>query len=229
MPFTGGRRDRHSYSVACTICSIMGASTSAMDSFPVVPLRFSAGVLAGGRSTRMGTDKSFLRVGSELLIERQLRYLSEAGAVELLISGRSGVDYSSLGAAVIYDQQPDSGPLAGVAALLNASSCTMMLILAVDMPGILPVMLNKILARCTDNLGCVPIDDDGIQPLAAAYPTLAHPLAERCLKNKELSVQAFAKRAFDQGLVQSLRIEPSERIYFTNWNQPSDWITGPCD
>jgi len=221
--------DRHSLSMACTICSIMRTSTPAINRIPVLPLSFSAGVLAGGRSTRMGTDKSFLRVGGELLIERQLRHLREAGAVELLISGRRGVDYSSLGADVIYDQQADSGPLAGVAALLRASSCSMMLILAVDMPCILPVMITKILSRCSDNLGCVPVDDHGVQPLAAAYPTIAQSLAERCLKNRWLSVQAFAKQTLGEGLVQSLRIEPSERVYFTNWNQPSDWITGgPC-
>ena len=228
MPINRSPTDHHSIPMACTICSIMGISTPAISRISVVPLRFSAGVLAGGRSTRMGTDKSFLRVGGELLIERQLRYLREVGAVELLISGRGGVDYSSLRADVIYDQQADSGPLAGLAALLKASSCSMMLILAVDMPGILPVMLNKILSRCTDNLGCVPVDDHGLQPLAAAYPTIAYSLAERCLRNGELSVQAFANQAFEQGLVQSLRIELSERIYFTNWNQPSDWIAGPC-
>jgi len=218
--------NNHSISITCSICSVMETSTPANGAIPVLPLRFSACVLAGGRSTRMGTDKSFLRVGGELLIERQLRCLREAGAVELLISGRSGVDYSGLGADVVYDQRPDSGPLAGVAAVLKASSCSMMLVLAVDMPSMLPVMLNKILSKCSDNLGCVPVDDHGFQPLAAAYPKSAHSLAEECLKNRELSVQAFVKQALAEGLVHSLKIEPSERIYFANWNQPSDWTIG---
>ena len=201
----------------------METSAPAIGTIPVLPLRFSACVLAGGRSTRMGTDKSFLRVGGELLIEHQLRCLREAGAVELLISGRSGVDYSGLGVDVVYDQRLDSGPLAGVAAVLKASSCSMILILAVDMPAILPVMLNKILSKCSDHLGCVPVDEHGLQPLAAAYPKTAHSLAEECLKDGEHSMQAFVRRAIAAALVQPLKVEASERIYFANWNQPSDW------
>jgi molybdopterin-guanine dinucleotide biosynthesis protein A len=210
----------------CTICSIMETSAPLNGTALGVPIAFSAGVLAGGRSIRMGADKSFLRVGNELLIERQLRCLRETGPKELLISGRRGVDYSSLGADVIYDQHPDCGPLAGVAALLTASSCPIILILAVDTPAILPVMLNKIVSQCTANSGCVPIDENGFQPLAAAYPKTAHLLAQECLRNRELSVQAFVKQALAEGLVQSLPIEPSERIYFVNWNRPSDWMMG---
>src|SRR5271170_7131553 len=198
--------------------------TSTLTALPAKLLKFSAVVLAGGRSTRMGTDKSFLRVGQELLLERQLRCLRGTGAAELLISGRRDVDYSSLGAAVIYDQHPGCGPLAGVAAALKSSSCSIVFVLAVDMPAMIPAMLNKILFRCTDNLGCVPLDHDGFQPLAAAYPETALPLAEQCLKDGELSMQRFVKRAMEQGLVQPLKIEPPEQVYFANWNQPSDWI-----
>jgi len=180
--------------------------------------------LAGGKSTRMGTDKSFLRVGDALLIERQLRCLRAARAAEVLISGRCGVDYSGLGHAVIHDEQPDSGPLAGVAAALRASSCSIVLVLAVDMPAMNPAMLNKILLRCADNLGCVPVDHDGFQPLAAAYPKTALSLAEKCLRDGELSMQGFVKQAMEQDFVRPLRIEPSEQICFSNWNQPSDWI-----
>jgi molybdopterin-guanine dinucleotide biosynthesis protein A len=174
----------------------------------------------------MGVDKAFLTVGNELLIERQLRCLREAGAEELLISGRRGVDYSGLGADVVYDQQPDRGPLIGVAALLQASSCSIVLMLAVDMPAISAAMLHKIVCKCSATSGCVPVDDRGFQPLAAAYPKTAHWLAHECLEHAELSAQNFARRALAEGLVQSLRIESSEEIYFANWNRPSDWAIG---
>jgi molybdenum cofactor guanylyltransferase len=178
----------------------------------------------------MGADKSFLTVGNELLIERQLRCLREAGADELLISGRRGADYrgldSGLGAEVVYDQQPDCGPLAGVAALLHASSYPLVLMLAVDMPAMSTAMLSKILGNCSGTSGCVPVDDHGFQPLAAAYPKSVQGLAEECLRNGEFSVQAFAKRALAERLVQSLRIEREEQSYFANWNRPSDWRIG---
>src|SRR5271170_3122087 len=156
--------------LAYTISSRMESSTLTVGAPSVKLPRCSGAVLAGGRSTRMGVDKAFLRVGRELLIERQLRCLRAAGAGELLISGRNGVDYSSFGARGVYDQHADAGPLAGVAAVLQASSCPQVFVLAVDLPAMTSAMVRKIISRCGDNSGCVPVDDDGIQPLAAVYP-----------------------------------------------------------
>ena len=46
-------------------------------------------VLAGGRSTRMGTDKADLLIDGRTFLETQVRKLRHLGAGEILISGRS--------------------------------------------------------------------------------------------------------------------------------------------
>jgi molybdopterin-guanine dinucleotide biosynthesis protein A len=186
-------------------------------------LRFSAAVLAGGRSTRMGTDKAFLRMGNDLLIERQLRCLRESGAAELLISGRAEVDYSRFAASVIHDEQPHAGPLAGVAAALKASSCPLVFVLAVDMPRMAPAMIRKIVSRCRTTVGCVPIDDLGFQPLAAAYPIGLLALAESQLRAGQHSMREFVELAMNEGFIQPLQLDPAEQMYFTNTNLPSQW------
>jgi molybdopterin-guanine dinucleotide biosynthesis protein A len=187
-------------------------------------MTFSAAVLAGGRSTRMGTDKAFLHVGCELLLERQLRILRESGAKELLISGRSGVDYSTFGVRVVYDEYIDAGPLAGLAAILKAAVHRFVPVLAVDLPEMTTPMLQKIIAHCTEGSGCVPLDGSGYQPLAATYPKAALRLAQRELQAGRHSMQAFVKQAITDGLVQPLELSASEQLLFTNWNRPSDWI-----
>jgi molybdopterin-guanine dinucleotide biosynthesis protein A len=186
---------------------------------------FTAAVLAGGRSTRMGTDKAFLRIGGELLIARQLRVLKEAGAAELLISGRKGVDYADSGARVVYDEETDAGPLAGLVAILHAASFPIVLVLAVDMPNMTSAMLRKILAQCENNSGCVPADNEGFQPLAAAYPKTALALARQCLKDRTYAMREFASRAVKRGVARRLELEPSDRNHFANWNHPWDWPT----
>lgn len=70
----------------------------------------------------MGTDKAFLLIGNGVLIERQLDCLRESGVAELLISERPEVDYSRFAVKVVYDDQPDAGPLAGVAAVRHFTS-----------------------------------------------------------------------------------------------------------
>jgi molybdopterin-guanine dinucleotide biosynthesis protein A len=184
---------------------------------------FSAAVLAGGRSTRMGVDKAFLRVGGELLLDRQLRIAREAGAAELLISGRREVDYSGFNAGVIHDRQPDAGPLAGIASILEVASHPIVLVLAVDMPEMTASILRNLIANCHENSGCVPFDQDGFQPLAAVYPHTALLLALQELRAGNLSMQAFVQKAIDKNMVRPLKITPSEQIHFVNWNQPEDW------
>jgi molybdopterin-guanine dinucleotide biosynthesis protein A len=185
--------------------------------------RFSAAVLAGGLSTRMGTDKAFLRVGNDLLIERQLRCLRESGAAELLISGRAEVDYSHFAAMVIRDEFPQAGPLAGVAAALKASSSRLVFVLAVDMPGMTPAMIGKILSRCQNDAGCVPFDRNGFQPLGAAFPISLLPLAEHLLRTGRYSMQQFVAQAIREGSVQALQLEQAEHVCFTNINLPHEW------
>ena len=100
-------------------------------------------VLAGGRSSRMGTDKALADFGGEPLIARAVRLLRESG-VEVSIAGAhsklSGI------APVIEDREPDQGPLAGVCAALAATSAPWALFLSVDLP-LLPVSLLEYLLR----------------------------------------------------------------------------------
>jgi molybdopterin-guanine dinucleotide biosynthesis protein A len=184
---------------------------------------FSAAVFAGGASTRMGTDKAFLRFGDELLIERQLRCLREAGAAEVLISGRAGVDYSRFDINIVHDETSDAGPLAGLAAILKAATFIKTLILAVDMPAVTAAMLRKIAFLCDDDTGCVPFDDRGFQPLAAAYSKQLLPLAEELLAARRYSMRGLVTEAVARGLVRAFPLEPEEQPNFINCNGPSDW------
>ena len=192
-----------------------------------VESRFSAAVLAGGRSTRMRTDKAFLRIGNNLLIEHQLHCLRESGAAELLISGRAEVDYSRFDVKVVHDEQTHAGPLAGVAAALKASSLQLVLVLAVDMPRMTPEMLGKIISQCKETVGCVPFDGNVFQPLGAAYPIGLLPLAEHLLCTGRYSMQEFVKQAINEGFIRPLELEPAEHVYFTNVNLPQEWA-GIC-
>ena len=184
---------------------------------------FSAVVLVGGRSTRMCTDKALLRVDGELLIERQLRCLREAGAGELLISANRSGEYSRFGATVIPDEHADAGPLGGLAAALRAASFQRLLVLAVDLPAMTAAMLGKIISLCSENFACVPVDDSGFQPLAAAYHKALLPLAQRQLNAGKYSMRDFVTVAVAEGLVHYLQVLPDEQIQFTNWNRPGEW------
>ena len=78
-------------------------------------------VLCGGRSRRMGRDKTWLRFGSETMLQRVVRLLGEA--VDRLVVV-AGVDQQLPPLdgliRVLRDRQPDRGPLEGIAVGLAA-------------------------------------------------------------------------------------------------------------
>ena len=85
---------------------------------------FSAVILAGGKSLRMGRDKAWLEIEGQTLLARQIALARETGAAEIFISGRADADYSAFGCPVLQDGFPDAVPLAGIERALDASSCS---------------------------------------------------------------------------------------------------------
>ncbi len=67
-------------------------------------MNFSAVILAGGKSSRMGRDKAWLEFDGQSLLARQIACVRRAGASEVFISGRAGVDYSAFGCPVMEDE-----------------------------------------------------------------------------------------------------------------------------
>ena len=68
-------------------------------------------VLAGGRSSRMGSDKSDLPIGESTFLEWQIRKGRELGITDIQVSGYQGACCS---APVTPDRFPGKGPLGGL-------------------------------------------------------------------------------------------------------------------
>src|SRR5947209_63528 len=91
----------------------------------------TAFVMAGGKSTRMGTDKAFLEVKGRSLLANALRR-AEAAARNVVIVGAAS-KFSPFG-TVIEDVYLDRGPLGGIHAALTSSKTDLTFIFGVDMP-----------------------------------------------------------------------------------------------
>jgi len=176
---------------------------------------FSAFVLAGGRSSRMGTDKAFLQFEGRTLLARALDLL-RALTPEVRIVGPAA-KFAPYG-PVIEDVYPGRGPLAGIHAALSVSTTELNLILAVDLPFVSEALLRFIVeqARAADAVVTVPRIAGGYQPLCAVYRRAFVPLAQaaleagrnkidalfaatttRILEEPELSRFAFSAAMFD--------------------------------
>jgi molybdopterin-guanine dinucleotide biosynthesis protein A len=196
-------------------------------------VKFSAVILAGGKSSRMGRDKAWLEIEGRSLLARQIQLVRDAGADEVFISGRANADYSNFDCRVLHDRIVDAGPLGGIESALVASSSSLLLVLAVDMPKMQVQLLSRLASQCGERVGVVPRVNGKIEPLAAFYPKAAVGLIEEWFsasRRKELgsemspakspSATRFAERCVECGLAQLVDIAESETQFFANWNSP---------
>lgn len=186
-------------------------------------MNFTAVILAGGRSSRMGRDKARIRLHGQTLLARQIKLARDSGAAEILISGRIGVDYSDLDGRVILDAFSDAGPLAGIERALDAAAHTLCLTLAVDMPELTQTFLRKLLSHCQATRGAVPWTENRLEPLAAVYPRSSHAMARQLLvQNCGASPRQFAQLCAEHGAVTIYPVSPDDAWRLRSWNRPSD-------
>jgi len=94
-------------------------------------------VLAGGRSSRMGADKSLELLAGQPLVGHALDLLRQAGLMASIAGARSQL---AAFAPVVEDLQPGLGPLAGVCTALASTSAARSVFVSVDLP-LLPASL----------------------------------------------------------------------------------------
>ena len=79
-------------------------------------------ILAGGRSSRFGSDKARALLDGEPLVARLARQI-EPVARRVTVVAEAADTYADLGLRTIADRRPGLGPLAGLeAALLDATN-----------------------------------------------------------------------------------------------------------
>jgi molybdopterin-guanine dinucleotide biosynthesis protein A len=185
-------------------------------------VNFSAVILAGGQSRRMGRDKAWLLVEGKPLIARQIALARKIGAAEVFISGRAGTDYRALECPVLVDRVENAGPLAGTEAALAASSTPLLLVLAVDLANMTAPVLQLLAAACTPTCGAVPRVAGQIEPLAAFYPRTALEIARAQLDTGSYAVRDFAARCVELNLARFVDLPAHHAANFANWNTPAD-------
>lgn len=101
------------------------------------PPLWSLGVLAGGASTRMGSDKASRPFRDTTLLDHAIARFAPAG-MPVLVSTRAAGGLARAGTVPVFDAEPGLGPLAGIAALLARAPAPFLLIAPIDLPLLPP-------------------------------------------------------------------------------------------
>ena len=189
----------------------------------------SAFVLAGGKSSRMGSDKAFLELNGSTLLARALS-LAKAVTKNLSIVGAREKFESSereLQVPVIEDVYRGQGPLAGIHAALRGTRTELNLVISVDMPFLESRFLEFLVtqARSCDAVVTVPRANGSFQPLCAIYRPQFREVAQRALDQGNNKIGALfsasevSVRIIEEDEIRKLAFDPA---MFHNLNTPED-------
>jgi molybdopterin-guanine dinucleotide biosynthesis protein A len=125
-------------------------------------------ILAGGRSSRMGIDKSFVQVLGRPLIEDILAQTAGLGEETLIVTNRTD-DYAYLGVPLFSDVVPDKGALGGLYSALHSATRQHVLCIACDMPFVVPPLLDHLIHLMPEADAIVPRLAGEAEPFRAIY------------------------------------------------------------
>lgn len=196
-----------------------------MTTAPSQPLSLSAVILAGGKSSRMGTDKALLRLGSATLLERTCALVAPLFDQTLVIAA-SAEQCSALrlaGASVLQDEPTvqGRGPLAGIYTGLRHARNEAACFLTCDMPFVDAAILRHLAQHHDSNsdVTCFRGESRHHEP----FPGIFHKRLLDSLTTKLERNELSLCRYLDQTVTQYLSIpEGCERV-FTNTNTPQEY------
>lgn len=139
-------------------------------------------ILSGGKSTRMGENKSLLKLGGKTVIERVVDLMQSLFPQVYLITN-TPAEYGFLQIPMYEDIFKYKGPIAGIHSGLKASKTKKNFVISCDIPLISEEMIRYIIDYKTGKPVTVCTADGFIQHLAGKYDKEIVPFAEEILIN----------------------------------------------
>jgi molybdenum cofactor guanylyltransferase len=179
-------------------------------------------ILAGGRSSRMGSNKALLDIGGKPLIQTLIERILPV-TDRILLSSNDAEIYKFLDFPVVPDHFREQGPLAGLHAAMLRQPSPLYLLLACDLPNLKTSLLETLLSLTTGYDAVIPRTLDGLaHPLCAVYKPTCLPAIERALaRGANKVIQTFLNESL------AVRwVDPDEGNFedadLANLNTPED-------
>lgn len=182
---------------------------------------------AGGKSARMGTDKSFVPLNGKPMIEHILAQIALLESDVTFVITNRPAEYAHLNLPLVEDVMPGKGTLGGIYTALHHSSSAYTLVLGCDMPFVNIDLLRYMVSLRDESGGPY----DVIVPRHNHHPQGLHAVYRKtCLA--PIQAQLAADRLKVIGFYEDVRvryIDPAEweaidprGLSFFNVNTPED-------
>jgi molybdopterin-guanine dinucleotide biosynthesis protein A len=179
-------------------------------------------ILAGGKSTRYGTNKAFAEVQGVRLIERTIRVMGSV-CPRLLLVTNTPAEYAYLQLPMVEDLIKGLGPLGGIYTGLEVIENENGLFVACDMPFLREDLLRYMVTLRGDFDAVVPRIDWMVEPLHALYTKKCLPSLRKFIRSQELQILKFFQKIRVRYLEEEeiRKVDPDLKSFF-NINRPED-------
>jgi molybdopterin-guanine dinucleotide biosynthesis protein A/molybdopterin converting factor small subunit len=183
----------------------------------------SAVILAGGKSSRMGSPKALLEFDNDPLIVHLARKLKSLFP-DLVIVAAPGQELPALPGKLVRDEIAYQGPVGGIYYGLNASAGEFSFVTSCDVPFLSADLVAYLISLIEDHDVVAPYWQDRFQPLCAVYRRSVLPyLSEQLARGELRPIFLYDKvRTRRVGEEETRRFDP-DGLSFFNMNSPEDY------
>ncbi len=143
-------------------------------------------IMAGGKSSRMGTDKGLLHFDGKPMVQHVIEAV--ASVTKQLIVVANNPEYERFGWPVEADRISNCGPLGGIYTGLLASTTAKNIVVACDLPFINEGLLRYLIDESEGADVAISTHHQHIEPLVGVYHKSCITPFEKALKAQQLKL-----------------------------------------
>lgn len=144
-------------------------------------------ILAGGKNSRIGMNKAFLKIKEKAVIEIMLTVFYDLFK-EVIMVTNCFKEYQHLGVKLVKDIIPDKNSLGGLYSGLVHSACDYSFVAACDMPFINRNLISYMMHARYGYDAVIPEYNGKLQPLCAVYSKQCIKPMEKALSRNNLKI-----------------------------------------
>jgi len=174
-------------------------------------------ILAGGKSSRMGSDKGFVMYKNKAFIQHIIEAIQPL--VQEIIIVSNNPDYDIFKLKRVTDIIENAGPLAGVYTGLHYTTTENNLVVSCDVPLINSETLSFLIDEIDEKSDVVQLESQGkTMPLIALYKKNCKETCYKILQKGERRLRV----ALSHLTIKTITLEKTHEIFTSNINTPID-------
>ena len=174
-------------------------------------------ILAGGKSSRMGTDKGFVMYKNKSFVQHIIEAIKPLVNEIIIVSNNP--DYDVLKLKRVNDLIENAGPLAGVYTGLHYSETENNLVVSCDVPLINSETLKLLIDQVDDKKEVIQLESNGkSMPLIAMYKKQCKSVFYSLLLDGERRLRV----AVNHLKVKTIKLDKEQEVFAKNINTPSE-------